>query len=57
MTLEDEVILTGYCRCLDCSRMVTAEKEGDGFFADCSYGSCPYQDGCTIARRLEELNI
>lgn len=53
--MEDEVILTGYCRCLDRSRMVTAEPEDGGFSVDCGYGACPYQAGCPIAERLQQL--
>ena len=55
--MEDEVILTGYCRALDRSRMVTAETDGGELCVDCCYGKCPYQDSCTIARRLKELDI
>ncbi len=53
--MEDEQILTGYCRCIDRSRIVTAEREADGWHADCSFGNCPYEASCDIAARLREL--
>ncbi len=52
----DELILTGYCRCADGSRMVTAELD-DKWYVDCSYGSCPYESSCGIAARLREKGI
>lgn len=51
----DEKIISGYCRTLDQSRMVTAEKENGKWFVDCSYGSCPYEENCTIAKAIKEL--
>ena len=54
--MEDEKFISGYCRCLDCSRTVTAELEnGKLTDADCSYGSCVYQTNCTIAQELDKL--
>lgn len=53
--MEDEVILTGYCRCLDQSRMVTVELYDGTVEADCSYGSCPYESGCAIAEKIRQL--
>ena len=55
--MMDELILSGYCRCIDASRMVTAEKEGSIWYVDCNYGSCPYEGSCDIAKRLKEQNI
>ena len=51
-----EHFLTGYCRCLDSSRMVEVVVE-DGKLdeCDCSYGDCKFQCQCTIARGIEEL--
>lgn len=51
----DEKILTGYCRCIDGHRMVTAEKEDGAWCADCRYGACPYEANCEIAKELQEL--
>ena len=53
--MEDEVILTGYCRCLDQSRMVTVEVYNGATEVDCSYGSCPYEASCAIAEKTTEF--
>lgn len=52
--MDDELILTGYCRSIDGHRMVTAEMEDGTWCADCSYGSCPYEANCDIAKRIRE---
>ena len=54
--MEEEKILTGYCRQLDQSRMVTIEVE-DGTLTecDCCYGSCVYQPNCTVAQQIATL--
>ncbi len=51
----DEIIFSGYCRCQDASRMVTAEWEQDRWFVDCNYPDCPYSSNCEIAKKLSEL--
>ena len=51
----DEEFIYGYCRVQDGSRTVTAEKEGEKWFADCNYGACPYEGNCQIALRLRQL--
>ena len=51
----DEQIFTGYCRCIDSHRMVTAELDGGQWFADCSYGNCPHEQTCPIAAALQAL--
>ena len=54
--METEEIISGYCRQLDCSRMVTVELTDDRIDdVDCCYGSCIYQPNCQIAKRIEEL--
>ena len=53
--MMDEKIFSGYCRTLDQSRMVTAEKEDGQWFVDCSYENCPFADQCTIAQAIREL--
>ena len=50
----DEKILSGYCRAQDQSRMVAVEIEDGEVCPDCSYGSCPYEDRCTIAQGIQE---
>lgn len=51
--MEEERILTGYCRQLDASRMVEILLE-DGKLteADCAYGSCIYESVCPIAAQI-----
>ena len=51
----DEKIITGYCRCLDQSRMVTAERDGSDWDIDCDFGCCPHEPNCAIAQQLREL--
>ena len=53
--MEQERILTGYCRSLDQSRMVVAEFE-DGHLTeiDCDYPHCPHLQSCPIAKQLEQ---
>ncbi len=53
--MEEEKIISGYCRQLDQSRMVTIEFE-DGRLTDCDccYGSCIYEPNCTVARQIAQ---
>ena len=52
----EERYLTGYCRCLDASRIVEVVTEnGKLEECDCLYGSCKFQTQCTIAQGIEEL--
>lgn len=53
--MDREAFFSGYCRCQDQSRTVTGEIEDGKFFADCSYGSCPYESSCQIAEKLREM--
>ena len=55
--MMDEIIVSGYCRCLDCSRIVTAELEDGQWFIDCDFGHCPHEASCPIAARLRERNM
>ena len=52
--MNEEYILTGYCRTQDQSRMVTVEVEKGEIFVDCSYGNCPYEKNCSIAKAVAE---
>ena len=56
--MEKEIFLSGYCRCLDNSRMVCAILE-DGKLTevDCNMGACPYEGECTIAQKIQEQQI
>ena len=55
--MEDEKFITGYCRQLDQSRVVTAVTE-DGVLteADCCYPNCVHAPACPVARELRELS-
>ena len=54
--MEEEKILTGYCRQLDASRIVEVILEdGQITEVDCCYGSCIHQGNCAIAKELDTL--
>lgn len=54
--MEQEHFLSGYCRQLDCSRMVTVVTEnGEVTETDCCYGSCVYEPNCTVAQQIKKL--
>ena len=46
-----EKFITGYCRCLDKSRIVLVE-DGE---ADCEYANCPHKAACEIAKQIADL--
>ncbi len=46
-----ELFITGYCRCLDKSRIVLLE-DGE---ADCEFENCPHAAGCDISKRIREI--
>lgn len=50
-----EEYISGYCRTLDESRMVTVEEDGGQIFIDCCYENCPHQHACEIAKRITAL--
>ena len=50
-----EEFLSGYCRMLDKSRMVTVEDEDGEAVIDCAYETCPHRPVCQIAQRITEL--
>ena len=54
--MEREVFVSGYCRCLDQSRMVAVVTE-DGRLTDvdCGYPDCTYAPGCPVAQKIDEL--
>lgn len=55
MTTNLEEFITGYCRQLDRSRLVTVEAEDGEWNVDCGFGGCPYEPNCPIAQRIREL--
>lgn len=54
--MEREVFLSGYCRCMDASRMVAVTTE-DGHLTDvdCNFGSCPYEKDCALAEKIQAV--
>ena len=54
--MEREEFISGYCRTMDQSRMVTVLLlNGEIDEVDCLYGNCPYEPSCPIAQRIREL--
>lgn len=54
--MEREAFYSGYCRCIDNSRMVAVEAEGNTLIeVDCNYGVCPHAKDCTIAQKITEF--
>ncbi len=56
MSVEEERIVSGYCRQLDAPRRVCFEygPAADGWriaAADCAYAACPYAAGCPVAEQ------
>ena len=53
--MEREVFLSGYCRCMDASRMVAVTLEnGKITEVDCNFGNCPYEKNCALAQKIQE---
>lgn len=53
--MERDVFLSGYCRCMDASRMVAVTLEGSEITeVDCNFGSCPYEKDCVLAQKIKE---
>jgi hypothetical protein len=55
MIMEEERFISGYCKALDQSRMVTVVLEnGEVTEVDCAYPACPHASGCPIALQLNK---
>ena len=53
--MEKELFLSGYCRCMDQSRMVAVVVDsGELIEVDCSYPDCPYAPNCPVAAKIAE---
>lgn len=50
-----EKFISGYCRALDKSRMVTVEREDGELSIDCAYANCPHRPVCQIGKQIAEL--
>lgn len=54
--MEQEHFISGYCRCLDASRMVEVITEnGKVTEVDCSYENCPHAPNCTVSASIRAL--
>ena len=53
--MEEEIIVTGYCRVLDQSRMVTAEYYRGVWEADCAWPDCLHAPQCQVAQKLADF--
>ena len=53
--MEKELFLSGYCRCMDSSRMVEVFVSAAGVEIDCSYENCPHTPVCEIAKKINEI--
>ena len=52
----EEYFLSGYCRRLDRSIIVSADVDGKCLKqVDCQYGHCVHEPNCTIAAQIREL--
>lgn len=47
-----EEFISGYCRTLDSSRVVTVENDNGPWEIDCDYGCCPHAPACPIAEKI-----
>ena len=54
--MDQEKFISGYCRVLDCSRLVEVVLQGTEIDeVDCCYGNCIYQPNCPIAKEIDAL--
>lgn len=51
--MEKESFISGYCRCLDSSRMVElVTEDGKLLEVDCGFETCVHAPNCTIAQDI-----
>lgn len=52
----EEELISGYCRQMDCSRMVLLEYAQDGTIedVDCNYPTCPFAQECQIGKQIAQ---
>lgn len=54
--MNDEIFLSGYCRVIDQSRMVTVELDpSENPEVDCNFYSCTYHKECTIGKEIQKM--
>ena len=56
--MEKELFISGYCRSIDQSRMVSAVTEdGQLVEVDCCFETCIHTPNCTIAQQVQSTCI
>ena len=54
--MEKETFISGYCRAIDQSRMVSVVTEdGQLVEVDCCFESCIHAPNCSIAQQIREI--
>ena len=54
--MEKESFLSGYCRMIDQSRMVTVEIDNGALLeVDCCFETCVHTPSCPIAKAIRKL--
>ena len=54
--MDREDFFSGYCRCIDCSRMVAlVTVDGQIDEVDCNYENFPHRNECQIAKKIDEF--
>ncbi|MBR6952124.1 MAG: hypothetical protein IKH56_10435 [Oscillospiraceae bacterium] len=52
--MKDELIVTGYCRKLDGSRVLCCEWESGGWSTDCLYPACEFASVCSLIEKVKK---
>ena len=50
--MEQEIVLSGYCKYIDSSRTVIVEDSEP----DCLFDTCPHAPNCPIAQNIRQLS-
>jgi len=52
--MNDELIVTGYCRKLDGNRVLCCEWEDGEWITDCLYPYCDFASVCTLIEKVKK---
>lgn len=52
--MMDEIVVTGYCRTMDGSRVLCCERENGVWQADCLYPDCLFAGECRLLAAVKE---
>ena len=52
--MSDELIVTGYCRKLDSSRVLCCEQEDGEWTTDCLYPDCEFGSACNLIEKVKK---